>query len=53
MHPDFAEGVRALLVDKDRSPRWTPATLGGVSQAYVEEHIASPSHGPQALADLA
>jgi enoyl-CoA hydratase len=27
---DFLEGVRALLVDKDRAPRWRPAGVGGV-----------------------
>ena len=24
-HPDLAEGIRAMLVDKDRQPQWNPA----------------------------
>lgn len=26
-HPDLVEGIRAQLVDKDRNPRWQPATI--------------------------
>jgi enoyl-CoA hydratase/carnithine racemase len=26
-HPDFLEGVRAMVVDKDRTPRWSPETI--------------------------
>lgn len=26
-HPDLVEGIRAQVVDKDRSPRWQPATI--------------------------
>ncbi|MGA0565576.1 enoyl-CoA hydratase/isomerase family protein [Ancylobacter sp. VNQ12] len=34
-HPDFVEGVRAAVVDKDRRPRWFPASLDAVSDEDV------------------
>lgn len=37
--PDFAEGVRALLIDKDQSPMWTVAGINDVSQSMVDEHF--------------
>jgi enoyl-CoA hydratase/carnithine racemase len=35
-HGEVIEGVRALAIDKDHSPRWNPATLEEVSTAMVE-----------------
>jgi len=43
---DFYEGVRALLIDKDKSPRWQPATLAAVTQEQLEKHLAPP-FGPE------
>jgi enoyl-CoA hydratase len=39
-HPDFAEGIRALIVDKDNSPRWSPDNLPGVDDAMIERIFA-------------
>lgn len=38
--PDFREGIRAQVVDKDRTPRWQPATLADVSRDDVEGFFA-------------
>lgn len=35
-HPDFIEGVRALLIDKDNAPRWTPATPQEVTDEMID-----------------
>ena len=42
--PDFAEGVRALIVDKDNAPRWRPATPDGVTDAMLDDIFAPLSN---------
>jgi 3-hydroxyisobutyryl-CoA hydrolase len=37
---DFFEGVRAVLVDKDHQPRWSPDSLEGVTDEMVESFFA-------------
>lgn len=46
---DFAEGIRALLVDKDKNPQWRPATLDEVTAELVESHFAEPESGDLTL----
>jgi enoyl-CoA hydratase len=40
-HPDLVEGIRAAVIDKDRSPRWNPSSLLDVSAADVDRFFAS------------
>lgn len=51
-HPEFAEGVRALLIDKDRQPDWQFKQVSDVSSTALEAFFSAP--WPQnPLADLA
>jgi enoyl-CoA hydratase len=38
--PDFAEGVRAVIVDKDNNPKWEPAAPEDVTQALIQAIFA-------------
>lgn len=44
---DFIEGVRALIVEKDDAPKWSPATLDGVTEAMLDEIFAPLPEGKE------
>lgn len=37
---DFPEGIRAVVIEKDKSPKWQPATLEDVTPAIVDAYFA-------------
>ncbi|QGN54422.1 enoyl-CoA hydratase/isomerase family protein [Novosphingobium sp. Gsoil 351] len=39
--PDFAEGVRAVIVDKDNAPKWDPATPEAVPDSLIDAIFAA------------
>ena len=39
--PDVVEGIRAQVIDKDRTPVWQPGTIEAVTDADVQAHFAS------------
>ncbi|MGS0740966.1 enoyl-CoA hydratase/isomerase family protein [Glaciimonas sp. GG7] len=53
---DFSEGVRALIIDKDRQPKWLHTTLDSVTRDWVDGFFVGPwsvkDHVNHPLADL-
>ena len=37
---DLVEGIRAQIIDKDRNPKWSPASLAAVTAADVDAYFA-------------
>jgi enoyl-CoA hydratase len=37
---DLVEGIRAQVIDKDRNPKWSPASLAEVTTADIESYFA-------------
>ena len=52
-HPDFPEGVRALLVDKDKNPKWVYQSASDVPDEYLNEHFQPVWAGTHPLSGLA
>lgn len=51
MAPDFQEGVRAAVIDKDRNPKWQPDALAKVAPDMVEACFAPIDASELALKD--
>lgn len=53
-HPNLPEGIRALIIDKDGQPSWTPGQLDEVSSTWLAEHFDEPRwpQGRHPLDDL-
>jgi enoyl-CoA hydratase len=40
--PDFYEGIRAAVIDKDRKPAWSPSVLADVDEDMVDRFFTPP-----------
>ena len=53
VHGDFVEGTRALIIDKDNTPHWTPGRIQDVTEEMIERFFKDPwPPGAHPLANL-
>ncbi len=50
---EFVEGVRAQVIDKDRTPQWSPRTLAEVTRPDVEAYFEGLGRGELGLSSTA
>ncbi|KFX68865.1 enoyl-CoA hydratase [Pseudomonas taeanensis MS-3] len=51
-HPEFPEGVRARLIDKDQAPRWHWPDVASIPDEVIESHFSAVWEGAHPLTDL-
>ena len=51
-HPEFPEGVRSRLIDKDHAPHWHWPDVANIPQQVIDAHFAPAWDGEHPLADL-
>jgi len=51
-HPEFSEGVRSRLIDKDNQPRWHWPDVASIPEPVIQAHFAKAWEGRHPLADL-
>jgi len=51
-HPEFSEGVRARLIDKDNQPHWHWPDVTSIPLAVIDAHFSKAWEGRHPLADL-
>ena len=51
-NPEFPEGVRALLIDKDNQPQWHWPEVAQIAPAVIDAHFKPSWEGEHPLADL-
>jgi enoyl-CoA hydratase/carnithine racemase len=51
-HPEFSEGVRARLIDKDNQPHWHWPDVANIPTAVIDAHFSKAWEGRHPLADL-
>ena len=43
LDPDFYEGVRAALIDKDGNPQWSPSSIEELDSIKIDSYFAKHS----------